>query len=253
MSKMYLSIVIPAYNESKNFEKGALEKVRQYLNSVEYAYEVLVVDDGSTDGTQKLIEDFCKKNKHFKFIAQAHRGKAYTIYNGVCRAKGELVLFTDFDQATPLKEVEKLISYIEKGYEIAIGSREIKGAKREKEPFYRHLMGKGFNMVVRLVALGGIADTQCGFKLFKRDVIQKLYAKTCVYSPKSDKVLKHAFTGAVDVELLFIAKKMAYKVAEIPVAWEYYSTVRVNPIRDSLLMFFDVLKIRQCALLGKYE
>lgn len=252
MNKIYLSIIIPAYNEGKNFKKGVLNKVAVYLKGVKYSYEVLIVDDGSNDGSISKINIFCQANKNFFLIKRPHLGKAAAIYTGVKEAKGELILFTDFDQATPLEEVEKLVPFIKKGYDVVIGSREIEGSRREKEPFYRHLMGRVFNLVVRLFAFRGIADTQCGFKIFQTKAAKDLFEKMKVYS-LGNKEIRHAFTGAVDVELLFLARKMNYKIAEVPVAWKHFKTSRVHPIRDSVIMFFDVLKIKVNSLLGKYD
>jgi dolichyl-phosphate beta-glucosyltransferase len=250
---LYLSIVIPAYNETVNFKKGVLDRVKNYLEKTTYSYEVLIVDDGSNDGSTKLLADFCKKTTHFRLISNPHLGKASALYAGVKQAMGELVLTTDFDQATPLKEIEKLLPFVDRGFDIVIGSREVKGAKREKEPFYRHLMGKVFNLVVKIFTLGGIADTQCGFKLYKTEVARKLFSLLTVYPVQKQKPIKHAFTGAVDVELLFLANKLRHRVAEVPIHWRHFSTTRVSPLRDSTKMFLDVLKIRWVDISGAYE
>ena len=170
--------------------------------------------------------------------------------SGILRAQGNLVLFTDFDQATPLSEVEKLLPFLQKGYEVAIGSREVKGSKRLKEPWYRHLMGKIFNWIVQLFTIKGISDTQCGFKLFKNHTAKDLFNSLVVYAKGSE---TNAFTGAFDVELLYIAQKRGFRVAEVPVSWKYVKTVRVNPIRDSIRMFLDVLRIRITDLSGGYK
>lgn len=248
--KPFLSIIIPAFNEEKNFKKGALKKVANYLKEFSRFYEVIIIDDGSLDKTASLIKEFIKDKKNWRLVKNPHQGKAATIATGVKLAKGDNVLFTDFDQATPLSEIEKLLPFLKKGYDIVIGSREIKGAKREKEPFYRHLMGKVFNLVVKLFAFRGIHDTQCGFKLFRSRVAKELFSGLQVYKPG---IIKNAFTGAFDVEILYLAQKKGYKIAEVPVFWRHYKTTRVNPIKDSIKMFFDVIKIRFYDLLGKYE
>ena len=247
--KVFLSVIIPAYNEEENFKKGALKKVASYLKDFSRSYEVIVVDDGSIDKTVVLVKDFIKNKKKWRLIKNPHQGKAATVATGVKEALGKNILFTDFDQATPLVEVEKLLPFLEKEYEVIIGSREIKGAKREKEPFHRHLMGKVFNFVVQVIALPGIHDTQCGFKLLKANAAKKLFVKLKVYKTG---VIKNAFTGAFDVELLYLAQKKGYKIVEVPVFWQHYETVRVSPIKDSIKMFFDVVKIRLNDLLGKY-
>ncbi len=247
--KPFLSIIIPSFNEEKNFKRGALRKVAVYLRTVSYSYEVLLVDDGSTDASPDLIQQFVENKQNWRLIKNPHQGKAATVSRGVTKAKGENILFIDFDQSTPLSEVEKLLLFLKKGYQVIIGSREIKGAKREKEPFYRHLMGKVFNLVVQFFTLPGIHDTQCGFKLFKSQAAKDLFFKLKIYKPGK---IKEAFTGAFDVELLYLAQKKGYRIAEVPVFWQHYETSRVNPIKDSLKMFFDVLKIRIYDLLGRY-
>lgn len=248
--KQFLSIVVPAFNESVNFEKGSLQKMADYLNHFDIDHEVLIIDDGSTDETTKLVSDFIRNKRTWQLIKNPHQGKAATVAKGVSLAQGDCVLFSDFDQATPISEVEKLLPFLNKGYDIIIGSREVKGAKREKEPFYRHLMGKVFNLLVHIFIFGGIQDTQCGFKLFKTVVAKDLFSLLLVNKPRQ---IEYAFTGAFDVELLYLAQKRGYKIAEVPVEWRHYKTTRVNPIKDSWKMFIDILKIRFYDFLGKYE
>lgn len=246
----FLSIVIPAYNEQDNFAAGALEKVARYLTRKKFSSEVIIVDDGSTDGSAANIQKFIAQKPHWRLIKNPHLGKAQTVATGILEATGQIVLFTDFDQATPLSEVEKLLPFIKKNYDIVIGSREVKGSKREKEPWYRHLMGRGFNFLVTLIALRGIHDTQCGFKLFKANVAQDIFSKLVVYSQKPEKT---AFTGAFDVEVLYLAQKQKLRLAEVPVSWKHIKTSRINPLKDSLRMFLDLLRIRLTDVLGGYQ
>ena len=248
--KKFITIVIPSYNEAENFAKGALSQVADYLKKAAFSYEVLLVDDGSTDDSTDLIEKFITQKHQWRLIKNPHQGKAGTVATGVKLAQGKNILFTDFDQSTPLSELEKLTPFLQKDYQIIIGSREIKGAKREKEPFHRHLMGKVFNLVVRLFVISGIHDTQCGFKLLKAPVAKKLFSQLKIYKPGK---IKTAFTGAFDVELLYLAQKQGYKIVEVPVFWQHHETNRVNPIKDSLKMFLDVLRIRLYDILGQYE
>ncbi|HKZ35281.1 MAG TPA: dolichyl-phosphate beta-glucosyltransferase [Patescibacteria group bacterium] len=245
-----LTIIIPAFNEAANFKAGKLEEVADYLKKNKLDWEVLVVDDGSSDGSNVAIAKWVNQQLHWRFIQNPHQGKAATVMAGVVAATKPHLLFTDFDQATPIGEVEKLLPFIAKGYQIVIGSREVKGSLRAKEPWYRHLMGKGFNFLVQIVALRGIHDTQCGFKIFDAKIAKDLFNRLKVYRPRPE---KHAFTGAFDVELLFLAQKQGLEVAEVPVHWYHSPTTRVNPIRDSIRMFMDVVKIRLADLFGLYR
>ena len=237
----HLSVVIPAYNEEPNFKKGAIDEVPKYLEKQDYSYEILIVDDGSEDATGSLAKSFAKKYKNVKVIKNPHQGKAETVKSGVEKATGELILFTDFDQATPIDEVEKLLPFFPQ-YDIVIGSRQLPGAKREREPIYRHLMGLGFNLVVQLIAVRGIWDTQAGFKCFKAEVAKDVFGRLRVYG--QGKKVQGALVTAFDVELLFLAKKRGYKIKEVPIVWHHVATSRVSPIKDSLRMFRDVLKVR---------
>jgi len=248
--KPFLSVIIPAYNEEPNFKKGVLNEVPKYLEKQNYSYEVLIVDDGSDDNTAKLALNFAKKHKNIRVIKNPHQGKAETVKSGVLEAKGQLILFTDFDQATPLFEIERLLSFFPE-YDIVIGSRQLTGAKREKEPFYRHLMGLGFNLVVQTLAVRGIWDTQAGFKCFKSDVAKNIFSQLKVYG--KGKKVKGALVTAFDVEVLFIAKKHGYKIKEVPIIWHHMTTTRVNPLKDSLRMFRDVVKVRLNDLRGAYH
>lgn len=248
--KPHLSVIIPAYNEEPNFKKGAIDEVPKYLEKQSYTYEILIVDDGSSDDTAKLADEFAKKNKNVRSIKNPHEGKAETVKRGVQEAIGEYILFTDFDQATPIHEVEKLLAYFPE-YDIVIGSRQLPGAKREKEPFHRHLMGLVFNILVQIIAVRGIWDTQAGFKCFKSETAKSLFGRLKVYGV--GKKVQGALVTAFDVELLFIAKKHKFKIKEVPIIWHHVSTTRVSPIKDSLRMLRDVIKVRLNDFRGVYK
>ena len=250
MPNPYLSVIIPSYNEALNFKKGKMEHVYSYLKTQKFTFEIIFVDDGSTDNTVALLTEFSQGKHEIKVIANKHLGKGPTVALGLISAEGENRLFTDFDQATPIEEADKLLPFRNHGYDVVIGSREVEGAKREREPLYRHIMGKGFNIIVKLFIIRGINDTQCGFKLLSRKACEKLVPM--LSASKVTKVRKDAFTGAFDVELLFVARKNNFRVAEVPVSWQHFKTDRVNPVKDSLRMFFEVIKIRINALMGKY-
>lgn len=247
--KPFLSVVIPSYNELKNIKRNVLDQVVDYLKKQTYEWEVLLSDDGSTDGTTEKLYEFAKKDKRINVVENIHAGKGPTVQSGMLKATGEWILFTDFDQSTPLSEIEKLLTF-EKTHQVIIGSREIAGARRDKEPLHRHIMGKGFNILVQTLAIPGIYDTQCGFKLFRRDACQEIFSKLVVYGRSKER--QDAFTGAFDVEALFLARKNGYKIQEVPIVWHHNETDRVSPIKDSLRMLADIIKVRIADFSGKY-
>jgi glycosyltransferase involved in cell wall biosynthesis len=241
MIQPFLSVVIPAYNEETNIRLGAFDKVARYLSSQKYAWEVIVVDDGSSDRTASLTEEFIEHNDYFSIVKNPHQGKAATVMTGMMKASGEIVLFSDLDQATPLKEVEKILPWFNNGFDVVIGSRK---GKREGAPIIRRLMARGF-MLLRTVVLGlkGISDTQCGFKAFRKEVAQNIFQHLSLYG-KQKTVTGSMVTAGFDIEVLFLAKVLGYKIKEIPVEWHYVETRRVNPIKDSWEGFLDILRIR---------
>jgi dolichyl-phosphate beta-glucosyltransferase len=249
--KPFLSVVIPSYNEMSSLKRGVLDRVIDYLKKQTYEWEVILSDDGSTDGTSAELDKFAKKDQRIRVLHNVHAGKAPTVKAGMLVARGKWRLFTDFDQSTPISEVERLLKYAKDGYDVVIGSREILGAIRDKEPFYRHFMGWGFNILVRAVAIPGVLDTQCGFKLFSEAATIELFNKLHIYG--SNERRSDAFTGAFDVELLFLAQKNGYRIREIPITWKHNKSDRVSPVKDSLRMLRDVLRIRIADWRGRYQ
>lgn len=249
--KPRLSIVVPAYNEERNINKGVLNNLFDYLGKQAYPYELIFADDGSSDGTVAKLKELANNKSNIKILALPHRGKASTVSAGMLAAQGEWRLFTDFDQSTPISEIEKLWPYTKQNFDVVIGSREMVGSRRDKEPFYRHLMGRVFNLVVQMLVVPGILDTQCGFKLFSAASTEKLFPQLVVYG--NQKARTDAFTGAFDVELLFLALKAGFTIREVPIHWQHRQTERVNPIKDSIRMFWHVLKMRLAAWRGLYQ
>lgn len=247
----FLSVVVPSFNEVSNLKRGVLEDIFDYLDKQTYSWELILSDDGSTDGTVQQLKDFAEGDARIRVLENIHAGKAPTVRAGMESAKGKWRLFTDFDQSTPLSEVELLFKEAERGSDVVIGSREIKGALRDKEPFHRHIMGKGFNFFVQMMTVPGLHDTQCGFKLFSQSATEVLFSKLVVYGSKEGRT--DAFTGAFDVELLFLARKFGFRIAEVPIRWKYAHSVRVSPLKDSLRMFRDIVRIRIADIFGKYE
>ncbi len=249
MTSPFLSIVIPSYNEETNIRLGSLDKVSRYLEKQSYTWEAILVDDGSTDKSPLLMDAFAKANPGFSVLHNPHRGKAETVVSGVMKAKGSIVLFSDLDQATPIAELEKVLPWFDKGYDVVIGSRN---RRREGAPLSLVIMARGF-MVLRGIILGlkGITDTQCGFKAFKRYVAKDIFSRLRLYG-QNQQVQGPMVTAGFDIEALFLAKKLGFKIKEVPVEWHYVETRRVNPIKDSLQGFFDMIKIRINELQGKY-
>lgn len=248
---IFLSVVIPCFDEMANLQKGVLEKLKNYLDKKDFSYEVIIVDDGSKDGSKQFIKDFVKEHQHFVLIQNPHFGKAGAVTTGVLKAMGEYVLFADMDQATPIEELDKLLPYLQKDYDIVIGSRS---SKRKGAPWTRILMAKGM-MVLRSVIIGlkGIRDTQCGFKLFRRSTAQDLFSKIYQLHNGFHAVDGSNVAAGFDVELLYLAQQSGYKIKEVPVNWLYVETRRVNPVIDSIEALRYLYEIKRNALSGKYE
>lgn len=214
--------------------------------------EVIVVDDGSTDETAHVVSAFAQEHPPVRLVRNDHRGKGYTVRTGMLAARGHILLFSDADLSTPIEDLEKLMPWFERGYDVVIGSREGAGAQRIKEPFYRHIMGRVFNFVVRLLTVKGIQDTQCGFKAFRDEVGRDVFSRVQLYGEDARQV-QNGMVTAFDVEVLFIAVKSGYRIKEVPVQWQYGTETKVNPLKDSWRNLKDVLAVRWNDLRGKYD
>jgi glycosyltransferase involved in cell wall biosynthesis len=246
-----LSIVVPVFNEERRLLQ-TLESLGAFQDSREYATELIVVDDGSDDGTANLVESFTADRPTARLIRNPHRGKGYTVRTGMLAAQGRYVLFTDADLATPIDEAEKLIAFLDEGFDVAIGSREGLGAQRHGEPWFRHFIGRVFNLLVRAIAVGNFQDTQCGFKAFQQRAAQDIFSSMRLYGEDAPEITGAAVT-AFDVEVLYLALKKGYRVKDIPVEWHYGEHSKVNPIKDSWRNFTDVVNVRLNALRGLYD
>lgn len=246
-----LSIIIPCYEEMANLQKGVLDKVNNYLLRKKFDFEVIIVDDGSRDGSIEFIEEFVKDNPKFKLIKNTHLGKAGAVTAGMLKAKGELSLFTDMDQATPIEEIEKLLPYFDEGYDVVIGSRAY---TRKGSPLIRRFISRA-NVILRKVIVGvrDISDTQCGFKMFRTDLSKELFKKVSSIHNGFKHINGSSVSSGFDVELLYLAEKMGSNIMEVPVRWLYVETRRVNPIKDSIDGVNELLKIKRNALKGKYD
>lgn len=234
-----LSVVIPAFNEAQRIGP-TLQTVTAWLAANVADYELLVVDDGSSDGTVRVAREF----DGVRVIENGrNRGKGYSVANGVRQSAKRWILFSDADLSTPIADLLGLAAAAsETGAELAIGSRALADSDIvEHQPWYREAMGRTFNKIVQVVAVPGIRDTQCGFKLFRADVAKELFAQTTIEG------------FAFDVEVLFLARRHGYRIVEVPVTWENDDRTRVHAVYDSLRMLRDVINVRvsHSRLLGR--
>ena len=228
-----LSIVVPCYNEEQRLPR-TIEQIERYLAGKGVSYELILVDDGSGDGTRKIMDAAAERNPAVRLEAlPQNRGKGRALAEGVAVARGAEILVTDADLSTPIEEIDKLRAELGKGAGVAIGSRALKGSRVEvSQPIYRVLMGKAFNLLVQAVLLPGIWDTQCGFKLFRADVAHDAFAA----------LTTDGF--GYDPEVLYRAKKRGVRIAEVPVVWRNSAPTKVSPIKSSIDMFRHVVRIR---------
>ncbi len=236
----FLSIVIPAYNEEQRLP-DTLAQLQAFCARQSFEIEVLVVDDGSQDGTCRIVEEQALTWPWLRLIRLAHAGKGQAIKQGFLAAQGALVFMCDADLSMPLEELPRFLMAMREGCGVAIGSREAPGAVRYREPIRRHLMGRVFNWLVRLLVLPDIQDTQCGFKCFTRQAAHDV--ASC----------QQLSGWGFDVELLFIARKRGYILREVPIAWYYKPSSRIHPLRDALHMTRDLFAIRHNDQSGYYE
>jgi dolichyl-phosphate beta-glucosyltransferase len=243
MPEPFLSIVIPAYNEALRLG-ASLSKVRQYLESRNYPTELIVVDDGSSDSTPELLQEFQAYCPAMRVLRnEGNRGKGFSVRRGVLEARGELVLFADADLSAPIEEANKLLGALESaGADAAVGSRALKRRLIGiHQPWHRELAGRGFNLVVRLFTGLKVRDTQCGLKLFRRASTRQAFE------------LQHVDGFGFDPELLFLVERLGGKVVEVPVRWNDNPATKVHFLRDATRMFLDLVALRWRAVTGKYK
>ncbi|ACZ39054.1 dolichyl-phosphate beta-glucosyltransferase [Sphaerobacter thermophilus] len=245
-----VSVVVPAYNEASRLPK-TLAAAISYLGAQPYSWELIVADDGSEDATPDIAAAAAAADPRVRHLRLPHRGKAAAVHAGVRAARGEIVVFTDADLSTPIEYVADVRRLIQSGWDVVIGTREGAGARRIGEPFYRHVMGRLYNYLVQLLAVPGIKDTQCGFKGFSGAAAREVFGSAWLYRNGAAPVRGPLVTG-FDVELLFLARKRGFRVAELPVTWRHVDGSKVRPGIDSLLMVRDVVRVRWNDFRGRY-
>ena len=245
-----LSLVIPAYNEATRIA-GTIREAVVWLTGQPFATELIVVDDGSDDETAWLAEHAVSQLGYGRVLQIPHRGKAAAVRAGMLAAACDQIAFSDADLATPLPYLANLRAALAAGCDIAIGSREGPGARRIDEPPYRHLMGRVFNGLVRLLLVSGVHDTQCGFKLFRAEVARDLLRRSRLYRDHEQLITGPRVT-AFDVELLTIARVSGCRICPVPVVWSYGEGSKVRPAWDTWHNVRDVLDVWIAAKRGRY-
>ena len=240
MLSPFLSVIIPAYNEEGRIAR-TLETVVRYIQGQGYSWEVIVADDGSEDGTAALVESAAKESPGIRLLGLSHGGKGSAVKGGMLEAQGQYRFIADADLSMPIEYLERFLPPHLTDCDVAIGSREAPGAQRFQEPLRRHLMGRAYNWMVRLLAVRGLSDTQCGFKCFSAQAAQVLFP------------LQRSQGFGFDVEILFLAQKMGMRIVEVPIDWYYHGGSKINPLRDGFLMSKDILSVRWNDIKGRYS
>jgi dolichyl-phosphate beta-glucosyltransferase len=236
------SIVIPAYNERTRI-RPTLDALLRYMQEQNWDAEILVVSDGSTDDTAQIVREYGKSYPQVLLLENpANRGKGYSVRNGMLHARGDICLFTDADLSSPIEEAPKLFDAIGRGADIAIGSRWLRvELQTERQPLYRQVFGRIFNLALRVILGLHFTDTQCGFKAFRRDAAQRIFP------------LQKIERWGWDPEILFLARRAGLQVEEVPVLWAHSEGTRLNPFRDGIRMFLEILRVRWNSITGAYS
>ena len=239
MPDPFLSIVIPAYNEAARLP-ATLTQLQAFLRGEEFSAEILVVDDGSRDGTATVVREAFRADPTVRLLVARHHGKGAAVRRGMLQAGGTVRLMCDADLSMPPSELPKLLAALAGGADVALATREGLGARRVGEPYRRHLMGRVFNLLVRMLALPGLHDTQCGFKAFTAASAETVFSRARIDG------------FGFDVEALFVARKHDLRLVEVPIAWYYQASSRVDPLRDTIRMIRDILRVRANDWRGRY-
>ena len=240
MPAPFLSIVIPALNEEKRLPE-ALEQLFSFLQAQTYSSEVVLVENGSQDRTLEIARSYAERYPQLRVFQNQQRGKGLAVQRGMLEAQGEYRFMCDVDFSMPVAEINRFLPPALVDYDIAIASREAPGAVRIREPYYRHFIGRVYNLLIRILALPGLNDTQCGFKCFRAAAAEDLFRRQTLPG------------WSFDVEVLFIGRRSGMRVVEVPIDWYYNADSKIRIFQDSLKMGVDLLKMRYNALRGVYD
>lgn len=248
MANLKLSVIIPGYNEERSLSKNVLAQIFSYLDKQKFRYEVLLIDDGSTDKSVEIIKAQIKNKPMFRLIENPHSGKAVSVMTGLIEAKGEVALFTDMDQATPLSQIEKFFPKFEQGFDIVIGTRD----GRRGSPLIRQIASVVFSILRNLILGLPFSDTQCGFKAFNEKSRESIFPKMLTRY-KQNLQSGYMVNASFDSEFLFLAKKSGFKITDVPVDWHHVESRSYQLWKNALSAFVDILKIKFKDLLGQYR
>ncbi|WP_345346962.1 dolichyl-phosphate beta-glucosyltransferase [Candidatus Villigracilis affinis] len=240
MTTPFLSIIIPAYNEESRLPR-TLERVFEFLKTQPFSSEIIVVENGSSDRTLEVAHEFSEHHPNMNIIREEKRGKGNAVRRGMLEARGEYRFICDADLSMPIEEVQKFLPPAIEDFDLAIGSREAPGAIRYNEPSYRHWGGRAINLLIRLLILPGLNDTQCGFKCFRADVVEDLFPRQTLMG------------WSFDIELLYLARRKRLRIKEIPIHWYFDPDSKVSAVRDALRMIGDIFQIHLNSARGRYD
>ncbi|HVH87152.1 MAG TPA: dolichyl-phosphate beta-glucosyltransferase [Terriglobales bacterium] len=242
MPAPYYSIIVPAFNEAERIA-ASLQHILDYIAESQWSAEIIVVNDGSSDNTAAVVQEFSRSNPMIRMLENpGNRGKGYSVRNGMMNSSGQILLFTDADLSSPIEEAEKLFAVIERGdADVAIGSRYLQSElQTRKQPLHRRMMGRAFNLALKTILGLSYVDTQCGFKAFSRKAVSTIFPHM--------KIQRWGF----DPEILFLARRYGVRVAEVPVSWAHDHRSKISPLRDGTRMLTELMRIRLNSIGGKY-